>query len=71
MLSCVITTRGFPLAEEVFLAEEKEFKHGRSSYDVQRKGDDLIITIEAKDPTALRATVTSVTRILNIVQGAT
>jgi len=69
MLSCIITARGVPLAEKVFLAEDKEFKHGRSSYEVTRKGDNLIITIEAQDPTALRATVTSVTRILNIVQG--
>jgi len=70
MLSCVITARDIPLAEKVFLAEDKAFKHGRSSYDVQRKGDDLIITIKAEDPTALRATVTSVTRILNIVRSA-
>lgn len=70
MLSCTITARNIPLAEKVFAAEEKEFKHGRSRYEVTRKGDDLIITIEAQDPTALRTTVTSVTRILNIVQGA-
>lgn len=70
MLSCIITSPGGILAEKVFRAEEKKFTHGRSSYSIKEKDDLLTITIEAKDPTALRATVTSVTRILNIVEGA-
>jgi tRNA threonylcarbamoyladenosine modification (KEOPS) complex Pcc1 subunit len=67
-MRCVITVPDGADAEKVFRAEDKEFKHGRSSYAVEQKGKDLLITIDAKDPTALRATVTSVTRILNIVQ---
>lgn len=68
MLECSITVRDEPLAEKVFLAEEKAFKTGRSEYSVKQKGDDCHISISARDPTALRATITSVTRILNIIK---
>ncbi|MBR9703250.1 hypothetical protein GOV10_04385 [Candidatus Woesearchaeota archaeon] len=66
---CAITVRDEPeLVERVFLAEEKEFKHGRSEYLLKREKGALVIICSADDPTALRATVTSVTRILNIVK---
>ena len=66
---CVITVRSEPeLVERVFLAEEKEFKHGRSEYSISRVKDAIAITCSADDPVALRATITSVTRILSIVQ---
>ena len=67
-LECVITVRDEPLAEKVFLSEEKEFNHKRSGYSVITKDDNTIITIHADDPSALRATVTSVTRVLNILK---
>lgn len=68
-LECVITVRDEPeLIEKVFLAEEKEFTHGRSEYKISKEDDAVIITITADDPIALRATVTSVTRILGIVK---
>ena len=67
-LECVITVReDAQLVSQVFLAEEKTFNHKRSRYDVVQKGDEVIITIVADDPTALRATMTSVTRVLGIV----
>lgn len=66
---CTITVRDEPaLVESVFLAEEKKFEHGRSEYALRREKDVVVITCSADDPTALRATVTSVTRILHIVQ---
>ncbi len=68
MLECSITVRDEPLAEKVFLAEEKEFATKRSSYSVKQKNNDCYISISAQDPTALRATITSVTRILNIIK---
>lgn len=67
-LTCTIIARNEPILDKVFLAEEKKFTHNRSEYDVKRKGKDVHITIEADDPIALRATVTSVTRILGIVK---
>lgn len=67
-LECVITLRNEPLAEKVFHSEEKQFNHKRSEYKVESKGEDTIITIEADDPIALRATITSVTRVLNIIK---
>ena len=69
LLTCVLTVRDDPaLVMDVFRAEEKMFKHERSCYALARTGDEVTITIEAEDPTALRATVTSVTRILMIVR---
>ena len=67
MIDCVITLRD-ELAHKVFLAEDKEFKSQRASYEVNQDGELCTITIKAQDPTALRAAVTSVTRILNIVE---
>ena len=68
-LECIITVSDdLELVEKVFSAEDKSFKNDRSSYSLKRKKNQIIITITANDPTALRATVTSVTRILNIVR---
>ena len=67
MINCVISVED-ELAHKVFLAEDKEFKSERASYEVEQEGSTCKITIQAKDPTALRAAVTSVTRILNIVE---
>jgi tRNA threonylcarbamoyladenosine modification (KEOPS) complex Pcc1 subunit len=67
-LACSITVEDEPeLVERVFEAEDKEFKHGRSGYTLTKKDGKIIINAEAADPTALRATVTSITRILNVI----
>ena len=66
-LDCqIIIKEELDLIEKVFEAEDKEFK--RSGYSLKRTDDSIIINIYAQDPTALRATITSVTRILNIVR---
>lgn len=68
-LSCTITVKEeSDIVEQVFAAEDKEFKHGRSGYSLARDGSQVIITAHAQDATALRATVTSITRILTIVE---
>lgn len=68
-LNCeIIIKEEIDLIEKVFQAEDKEFRHNRSNYSIKKTKDAVIITIEAQDPTALRATITSVTRILNIVR---
>ena len=68
-LSATITVQEEPeLVMRVFAAEDKAFKHGRSSYSIEQQGGKVVITAEASDPTALRATVTSITRILNIIE---
>lgn len=45
--------------------EEEETE--RSGYHLNMKPKELLIEIEAKDSTALRATINSITRIISIV----
>ena len=68
-LTCVLTVKeDVDLTYKVFQAEDKQFANSRAEYTLKKEKNLLKITINAADPTALRATITSVTRILNIVQ---
>jgi len=48
------------------LEPEQEFKSKRANYSL-KKGKNLIITIQAKDLTAFRAVINSITGLLGIV----
>lgn len=48
------------------LEPEQEFKTERANYSL-KKGKNLIITIKAKDLTAFRAVINSITGLLGIV----
>jgi len=50
----------------VALEPEQEFKSERAKYSL-KKSKNLIITIEAKDLTAFRAVINSITGLLGIV----
>ncbi|MBI5061560.1 MAG: hypothetical protein HZB67_04575 [Candidatus Aenigmarchaeota archaeon] len=49
---------------KVLEAEEKNF--ARSSYTIEKKQDGLVFNIRSKDPTALRATLNTITQFLVI-----
>jgi tRNA threonylcarbamoyladenosine modification (KEOPS) complex Pcc1 subunit len=46
---------------------EKEFKTDRANYDLEIKEKKLIIKINAKDATAFRAVMTSLTGLMAVV----
>lgn len=54
--------------EHLFATET--FAHARAEYTVKRVDDAIIITISAEDATALRATITSITRVLAVYERA-
>lgn len=52
------------LLEKVFLAEK--FKKERSGFDIKKEKSKLRFIVEAKDSTALRATLNSITKLLSV-----
>lgn len=50
--------------EQLFLAESKENKRGH--YTLEQQGEFLTFTIHASDATALRAFLTTITKILSV-----
>jgi tRNA threonylcarbamoyladenosine modification (KEOPS) complex Pcc1 subunit len=51
---------------KLFSFEDMELSNGRAKYEVLESGNDLIISVEAKDSVALRSILTSITRVLTI-----
>lgn len=54
---------------ECFKAEEQR-EENRSSLDIQEKEDHILFKITAKDATALRATLTNITKLLSVFEKA-
>ncbi len=53
---------------KTFEPEEKQAP--RSHYTIKKEAGGVLIEIYSKDATALRATITSITKILNIIEKA-
>jgi len=51
---------------KAFSSEQKTTK--RSHYEIKRLKDSIIFSIKAKDATALRATLNSITRLLSVYE---
>ncbi len=49
---------------KLFAAEQKSFE--RASYTIDRRGNELVFSINAKDATSLRACMTTITKILSL-----
>ncbi|MBT5021553.1 hypothetical protein HOK51_09890 [Candidatus Woesearchaeota archaeon] len=49
---------------KLFEPEEKKFE--RSEFEIQKKDFGIIFIVTAKDPTAMRATLSTITQILTI-----
>lgn len=54
--------------EKLFLAEEKEFKNQRASYEVKKSKDKLVFRVKAKDSSALRAVLNSITKLISVYE---
>ena len=51
---------------DAFMLEKGEF--ARSSFDVVKKEDGVEFVVKADDPTALRATLSSITKLLEVFE---
>jgi tRNA threonylcarbamoyladenosine modification (KEOPS) complex Pcc1 subunit len=66
----ITITQDIKEIKEVFLPEEKEFSNKRASYELLEKDKKLIFDIKAKDVSALRAVMNSITKILSVYYNA-
>lgn len=53
---------------KLFAPEDRELSNGRAKYSVEKENLDLIFEVEAQDSVALRATLTSITKTLDIYE---
>ncbi|KYK26841.1 hypothetical protein AYK26_04625 [Euryarchaeota archaeon SM23-78] len=54
--------------EKLFAAEEKTFKNKRAGYEIKKIRDKLVFKIKAKDSSALRAVLNSITKLISVYQ---
>ncbi len=52
--------------ERLFSFEDKEFQNGRASYSTILNEDSLDFVVEAKDPSALRSVLNTITKLLSV-----
>lgn len=52
--------------EKIFEAEQKRSTGERASYSIEKKGKKIIFNIKADDFVALRATLNSITKLLEV-----
>ncbi len=69
MLSATITVGDARLElEKLFSFEDKEFQNQRAKYSVKREGDFLTFFVEAKDSSALRSVLNTITKLLSVYE---
>lgn len=54
--------------QKLFAPEDKELSNSRAKYEINNENLDLIFEVEAQDAVALRATLTSITKTLDIYE---
>lgn len=54
--------------EKLFVAEEKEFKNKRVSYEIKKSMNELVFKVNAKDSSALRAVLNSITKLISVYE---
>ena len=63
MLSAEITVKeDAHNIEKLFSAEDREFDNKRASYEIKHEKDSVVFKISAKDSSALRACLNSITK---------
>ena len=56
-------------ADKIFSCMQAEIKsYDRSSFTIDKKDGEVVFTIEAQDPVALRATFNSISQLLTIYE---
>ena len=66
----IIVKKDFHDIEKLFVAEEKRFRNQRACYEVKKTKDKLVFKIKAKDSTALRAVLNSITKLISVYENA-
>lgn len=54
--------------ERLFASEEKEFDNKRASYEIRKDKGLLVFAVSAKDSSALRAALNSITKMLIVYE---
>ena len=54
--------------EKLFAAEEKTFKNQRAGYEIKKEKDQLVFKVKARDTSALRAVLNSITKIISVYE---
>ena len=54
--------------KNLFAPEDKELSNGRAKYVIEESDLKLVFKVEAEDAVALRATITSITKTLDIYE---
>ena len=66
----IIVKKDFHDLEKLFVAEEKKFKNQRAGYEISRTKDKIVFKIKAKDSSALRAVLNSITKLISVYENA-
>ena len=70
MIRSTIEIEGDEILAALLASEEATFRHARATYQLRRSASTLRIVIEAKDASALKATVSSICRVLAVQEKA-
>nr|MCK4930312.1 hypothetical protein [Nanoarchaeota archaeon] len=71
MLSAEISVKeNFHNMEKLFAAEEKTFKNQRACYEIKKNKDKIVFKVKAKDSSALRAVLNSITKLISVYEKA-
>ena len=54
--------------EKLFSFEDKEFQNQRAKYTTKKEKDTLTFLVEAKDSTALRSVLNTITKLLSVYE---
>ena len=68
LISEIIVREDIHNIEKLFIAEEKSFKNQRASYQIKKSKDKLVFKINAKDSSALRAVLNSITKLISVYE---
>lgn len=53
---------------KLFEPEDKDLSNGRSTYTIKENDLKIVFLVKAKDAVALRATITSITKVLDVYE---
>ena len=56
--------------KQLFGAEEKVFKNQRAGYEVIKEKNKLVFKVKARDSTALKAVLNSITKLISVYEKA-
>jgi len=64
----IIVKEDIDKIEKIFIPEEKTFKNQRAGYEIIKSKDKLVFKIKAKDGSALRAVLNSITKLISVYE---